>query len=414
LDRLSIAALVVSAKSRVETMISWPHDSNLMKFIGDVQTSLAADSSRLEIHLTKGGYLDPWAIAFMAAWIADLRAGTEVTFAGDRDQLNYLARMDFFRVSGLPYEEMFRRHPEQGRFIPLSQVTDSKSVQTVIRQICDMTLKQLENSAAFVPAMEWVSNEIVDNIVQHSNTVIPGAVCAQFYPTREQIVIGIVDRGVGIRASLAQGYETKDDISAIRKAVERGVTRSPDAGMGNGLAGSVEIVGLNAGNLKILSGNAIYRRDGPNEEAPRFLGTPIAGTAIRIELKTNRPVDLMQTFMAEKAADWTFLDAEAQRLKEAGGIKVTAECLHTRGRETAKPLRNKVENLLGNYDGAIIFDFDGVSSPSSSFMDELFGRLASKMGRDQFRVRIKVKNMSEKLKALASTAISERLARDGR
>lgn len=45
--------------------------------------------------------------------------------------------------------------------------------------------------------------------------------------------------------------------------------------------------------------------------------------------------------------EWTYLDAEAERVAGAGGLKVAASCVHTGGREPAWRLRNKIRGLEG-------------------------------------------------------------------
>ena len=71
-------------------MINWPCTSDLTKFIKAVEDELAISPHLLEIRLIRDTYLDPWTVSFMAAWIVELREKVQVTFDGDRKQLNYL------------------------------------------------------------------------------------------------------------------------------------------------------------------------------------------------------------------------------------------------------------------------------------------------------------------------------------
>ncbi len=70
----------------------------------------------------------------------------------------------------------------------------------------------------------------------------PGVLCAQFYPKRHRIDIGICDMGRGIKASLQESIPIWGGHgSAISKALGRGVTLDKDIGQGNGLARTLEI-----------------------------------------------------------------------------------------------------------------------------------------------------------------------------
>ena len=68
------------------------------------------------------------------------------------------------------------------------------------------------------------------------------------------------DWGRGVKASLGEVLEPwAGHGDAIKKAVERGVTRDVDIGQGNGLAGTLEIASLNGGAFGMRSGNVVYR-----------------------------------------------------------------------------------------------------------------------------------------------------------
>jgi hypothetical protein len=334
----------------------------------------------------------------------------EVRFTGDAAKLNYLSRLDLFKILGFKYEEQFTRHPEAGRFVPLKQISSTKDVHAAVSGLCDMTTRFLDNAKIFVPAMEWAVNEVVDNIVIHSQSKIPGIVGAQYYPEKHEIKIGIVDGGLGIRATLAERYPYSKDFEAIEKAIERGVTRNPEIGQGNGLAGTVEIAQLNQGEIAIYSGAGSFESKSRSSTFSKMVNG-FGGTIVSMLLKTEQPVDLMETFMAEGATGWNYFDAEAQRLVEGGGIRVIDEIPHTRGREPAKALRNKILCLLDSIGEGkkLRLNFDSVRSPSSSFWDELLGRLICEISSDVFRRKIEIVNIDPISHALAKTVVKQRM-----
>jgi len=101
-------------------------------------------------------------------------------------------------------------------------------------------------------------------------------------------------------------------------------------------------------------------------------------------------------------------------MESSGGFRITDECRHTAGRETATPFRRKLESLIPEATNPIVLDFDGVESPSSSFLDELLGRLAANLGRDAFQRRIRVVNMTDRIRRMSDVVIGQRLARNTR
>jgi len=72
--------------------------------------------------------------------------------------------------------------------------------------------------------------------------------------------IGICDIGRGLLGSLQPPFpEVRSHGLAIDKAIERGVTRDPAIGQGNGMAsGSCEIVRRNDGTYQIWTGDVVY------------------------------------------------------------------------------------------------------------------------------------------------------------
>jgi hypothetical protein len=78
------------------------------------------------------------------------------------------------------------------------------------------------------------------------------------------------------------------------------------------------------------------------------------------------------------------------------------------GRDFAEKLRNQIDS----FDGVVILDFDGVSTVSHSFADELIGKLASKYGAVNFKKKIKIVNLSDINRKVFGFVISERLGPD--
>ena len=62
--------------------------------------------------------------------------------------------------------------------------------------------------------------------------------------------------------------------------------------------------------------------------------------------------------------------------------------------------------------GPVVIDLTGVRSASSSFLDEILGRLAKELGADPFRERIRVVGMNAVLEQMANVVLRQRLEPD--
>jgi hypothetical protein len=64
-------------------------------------------------------------------------------------------------------------------------------------------------------------------------------------------------------------------------------------------------------------------------------------------------------------------------------------------------------------DGPLALDFDGVDSASSSFLDELLGRLVDELGQETFNQNIRLVNMPDEMVDMANVVIGQRVDSDG-
>lgn len=393
-----MAAVDLPANTTAESLVRALNEAGLLEGF----------PSRVVVRVGSECFIDPGAEALICVWGMRLRDhGTELKFfsAGGDDVLRYLSRMDLFSHLDLQYDERFERHTEAGRFIPLRLIDSSAACNSAVNAICDLVVHQFDNAREFVPALEWAVNEVLDNILLHAESSIPGVVCAQYYPQRARIKIGVCDMGRGIYESLRTGVDVWSHGHAITTALQRGVTRDPEIGQGNGLAGTLEIARRNGGQLHLWTGSAFYRselgNDGQFEEIPE-----IPGTGLLLALDTTHPVDLRDTFIEATATN--YLEIEAERVLNEGGLSIAEECPHTGAREPASALLRKIRALLPDMEGPLVLDFTDVESASSSFLDELLGRLAVSL-LDEFRVRIQIRGANESIRRRANVVISQRL-----
>ena len=370
--------------------------------------ALTAAWEHLVLQLPPEAFVTTPSLAFLCTWgrwHLDRRQRLELR--GPDEALGYPARMDLLKHLGIPFDSGHRL-AEAGRFIPLRLISDGEAVFEAVNAICDLIAHQFDNAREFLPAAEWAANEIIDNILIHAESPAPGAVCAQYFPQRHRLDFAICDVGRGIKASLGTSHPVATHAEAIRTALQRGVTRDQEIGQGNGMAGALEIVRQNGGEMRVWTGDALYHFAGGAERDIEAIPlTP--GTGVVFSLDTERPVDLQQIWIA-RGTDWSFLNAEAERIIDHG-IRIATQCSNTGTRPPAERLRRKILTLLPDLDGPLVLDFTGVRSASSSFLDELLGRLAKHLGREEFHRRVRVIGMEPLVKQMADVVVGQRMNR---
>jgi hypothetical protein len=78
-------------------------------------------------------------------------------------------------------------------------------------------------------------------------------------------------------------------------------------------------------------------------------------------------------------------------------------------RGPAQRLRERISReLLVEYPVPLTLDFSAVQDATSSFLDELLGRLARGMGSDAFHKRLVIVGMSELIERMANVVIQQR------
>jgi hypothetical protein len=79
-------------------------------------------------------------------------------------------------------------------------------------------------------------------------------------------------------------------------------------------------------------------------------------------------------------------------------------------RRSAEQIRVKLLNFLSDGVPRLVLDFAGINVISSSFADEVLGKLALQMGFVQFVNRFRLDNMSDTVEAIVNRAIQQRIA----
>lgn len=264
--------------------------------------------------------------------------------------------------------------------------------------------------------MEWALNELTDNVINHSQSDVGGFLQVTNFRKREQVEITVCDWGLGIPGTLRPTHpDLRTDLEALEAAIKEGVTRDKKIGQGNGLYGTWRITKQSGGHCHIYSNygrltstesNGLHLK---NEMIPMH-GTLVVAAigyskkhdlsdALRISGKAHTPVDYIETHYQED---------------ETGNVvfKLRAESEGFGSRAAGSPVRAKLVNLVGfiNSSAKITVDLEDVHLVSSSFADEVFGKLMLELGPVKFMQRISLTNVDPLVQGLIDKAIAQRLA----
>lgn len=393
------------------SLVRFPTNASATDILRSMSEARAFDpeTKSVTVRVGPGGFPAAGAalLATWGRWAHD--RGVLVTLDGDPQTMALLDRLGVTAALGRTPQAEPRR-VDASLYVPVCFIATGDDVYRATNAVLTLVLQEFEDARAFVPALEWAINETIDNIELHADAPVPGAVCARIDVKARVLDVGIVDVGRGLRASLGAALEPWEQThgEALKKAVLRGVTRDRQVGQGNGLAGARQITERNRGDFALWTGDAVLDMSGGRDRGFTVLPSVVPGTGASFRLDLRRPVDLADTFIGEPA--WGYLEAAAERAE--GGLVVREEVSNTGTRAPARRLRNKAWNLLPDLDGPLVLDFRGVERASSSFLDELIGRLAAQLGPDAFRDRVRLVNLSPRLLDMANVVTTQRLSDD--
>ncbi len=136
-------------------------------------------------------------------------------------------------------------------------------------------------------------NEIVQNVADHGRSPVGCVACARFVASRGQVMVAIVDRGVGIPTKLRSSHpEIPTAAEAMRRVLMGGwSSKSRPNNAGQGISNLAQFSRMLRGGLWIISESAwITTRDGEPLRAGEPRGWRFAGTAVFFTLGVAEPL----------------------------------------------------------------------------------------------------------------------------
>ena len=309
-------------------------------------------------------------------------------------------------------DSIYDRHLVTRRF------ENAEEQQKSVNDFMDVVLRTMKIPKDIISGLEWSINEITDNVLNHSESKHGGIIQASTHYKDNKILFAVADSGIGILKSMQEGYpELRTELDAIGEAIKAGVTRNPKIGQGNGLAGSLRVATMTGGSFEILSGNGrlIITEDKtirkPVQRA-RYSGTLVSGEINIIDdfsISEALSFDNFENYYPLDIIDLKYEVPESDCLL----LRMKEESTGFGSRKSGFQIRNKILNLLTAKERLpIIVDWDGVPVVSSSFADELMGKLFIGMGAMTFSAMVKNKNLEGLVKNLLDKAVAQRLTQE--
>lgn len=143
-----------------------------------------------------------------------------------------------------------------------ANLKDTIERNAILSAVVSMLVKQLRLSSNVISGLQYIIEESVDNIIEHSKSD-RGYILCQSYPTKKYLDICIADSGISLLGSYeAAGFdEITNHIEAMQASNKGFSTKNlPDAenrGYGIRTSKNMLVKGL-SGNYVMISGNAIH------------------------------------------------------------------------------------------------------------------------------------------------------------
>ena len=301
------------------------------------------------------------------------------------------------------------------RQVPSIEYSDPQEQQNVLNSILDKLICSYDDlERSDFASIEWALNEIMDNVLVHSESKCGGIVSLQtFNRENKKIEFVVSDSGIGIPNSLRSAFSNKKtNADLLLNAVQEGVTNGK--GQGNGLYGSLQMCRISGGFFSIDSGGVLLTSSDKNGIHVLPHKTIFNGTTVYASINANRkgllanalrfkdeihiPIDFIETSYEIKSTEDNTITISIDPKEVSVGSRISGN-----------GQRIKIENiLLLSEIEKIYIDFNLVSLISSSFADEYIAKLFVKYGKDYFNKHIEIINANTNIKSIIQKAILQR------
>lgn len=297
---------------------------------------------------------------------------------------------------------------------PLDKVWKYSSAEgenAIVTAIVNAVRENIEVERGIISSIEWCLNEVMDNVLQHSISGT-GYVMGQVHKEKKRVSLCVFDMGIGIYGSLKQSKHCpRTPLDGLTMALQEKITRDENIGQGNGMWGLKRIIDENGGNLTIESNAAMFRCVGNNLETKvvqRYKAGDFANaTLVDFQLDISNSVNIAKALNGHEPLDFWL---EEHELEEYLYFSLQKDSVGTGTRIAAQKLKNLIFNSLKEDNKKVILDFEGVNVVSSSFADELIGKIVAERGFLYFMHYFELKNVSPFNMSVINRSVEQRMA----
>lgn len=296
--------------------------------------------------------------------------------------------------------------------IPATRFEDADQQFAIGQRISSTLLKAVEVEPENFNAFDWAVNEITDNVINHSRSEYGGFVQVSLFKNRRQVQVTVADSGLGIPTTLRSGHEgLTSDVDALNSAIREGFTRDKSQGQGNGLYGCWQICMLCEGLFEIDSGYARVTQT----TSGLWVSTesvPYSGTLVIAQMDYSQPHLLEEALRIAggRLNNMDYVESHFEHPeRDVYVVEIAQEARSYGSRQAGAELRHQIKNLLNRIPRLPVHvDFEGVSLVSSSFADEVFGKLFLEIGPMEFLEFMKFENCEVTVRQIIDRAIRQR------
>jgi hypothetical protein len=231
----------------------------------------------------------------------------------------YAAHMGFFKAFGLEHGKAPGEAMGSSTYVPIQILQRAYFVDQATRRFTEVghvietwagglaTILTRAHAGDLHDTLTFSIREIIRNVLEHSDA--PAVVlCAQHWPHKGEVEVGIADAGRGVRAGLADNtrFAFGTDREALHAALMPGVSGNPAAGKSNDVWSNsgyglymTNRICRQGGSFFVCSGDAGLWLEGRHKVD---VASDLRGTAVRLLLNTQRLGDLrerLEQFRAE-------------------------------------------------------------------------------------------------------------------
>ena len=194
-------------------------------------------------------------------------------------------------------------------------------------------------------------------------------------------------------------------------ALQEKITRDENIGQGNGMWGLGRIVTENGGTFEIQSNAAnLLFKEGKTRTVTTQkynIGKYNNLTYVDFQLDYLNQTDIVKALNGHEPLDMWLEDHDLEKYLY---FSLQDDCVGTGTRIAAQKLKNQIFNALNEEKKKVVLDFKGINVVSSSFADELIGKIVAEKGFFYFTQLFEIKNLSPFNINVVNRSVEQRMA----